>query len=62
MVEQIIAKYPAGVSIKVDINFKNRIRKFIEDYHKKYHIYIDCVEATRILNEKIEKQGGLVVS
>lgn len=41
--------------------FYDRIENFIKDFKKIKDIKISTTTATRILNEKIKKQGGLII-
>lgn len=47
--------------MRVNCKFKKRILKFIEDFQKKNGVKISETQATKILDAKIEKQGGLIV-
>jgi hypothetical protein len=50
-----------GVVIKVHINFKKRIERFIQEFEKKHRIKLSFCKATKLIDEKIEEAGGLVV-
>jgi hypothetical protein len=47
--------------IKVDIEFYNMIKKFIEDFDKVNGIKISYPKASKIISLKIKRLGGLVV-
>lgn len=42
-------------------DFIKRVEKFIEDYEKEIGVKISTTQATKIIDIKIEKKGGLVV-
>jgi len=47
--------------MRVHINLKKRIGKFIQDFEKEFGINISETQATKILDDKIGKTGGLIV-
>jgi len=47
--------------IRVHISFKKRINRFILEFEKKHRIKLSTTSATKLINEKIEEAGGLVV-
>jgi hypothetical protein len=44
----------------IDEEFKKTIQKFIKDFEKKYGVELTFPQATKIVNNKITKFGGLV--
>jgi len=47
--------------MRVHQNFYNRIINFIDKFEEKHGIKISTYQATKILDDKIERQGGLRV-
>ena len=47
--------------IRVHINFKKRINRFVNEFRKKHGIELSTTSATKLIDEKIELAGGLVV-
>lgn len=50
-----------SITIRVNIDFKKRLDRFIKEYEKKYMIKISINEATKLIDDKIERLGGLIV-
>ena len=50
-----------SATLRVHINFKKRVDNFIKEYEKINRIKISYCDATKIIDEKIEDAGGLVL-
>jgi len=49
-----------SISLRVHINFAERVKRFQADFLEKNGIEITTTQATKIINDKITKKGGLV--
>jgi len=49
-------------AMRVHINFKKRVEKFIEEFLAEKGVEITPVQATKIIDDKIKQKGGLVVT
>jgi len=47
--------------LRVHVNFKRRLERFIKEFERMHGIKLSTTKATKILDDKIEKSGGLVV-
>lgn len=47
--------------MRVHINFKKRIERFIQEFEKMHSIKLSTYKATKLIDKKIEEAGGLVV-
>jgi hypothetical protein len=45
--------------LRVHKRFKDRVEKFINDFLKEKGIQLSTTQATKIIDDKIQKQGGL---
>lgn len=50
-----------SVAVRININFKKRLERFIKEYENKYSLKLSINEATRLIDDKIERLGGLIV-
>jgi hypothetical protein len=50
-----------SLTIRIHINLKDTIDKFIEEFEKAYGIKISLPQATKIIDDKLKDAGGLVV-
>ena len=48
-------------TIRIDINFKKRIKNFIDLFEKEKGVRLSFSQATKIIDTKIENIGGLKV-
>jgi len=48
--------------LRVYITFKKRVEKFIEDFEREKGVSISTTQATKIIDDKIDRQGGLKVN
>jgi len=52
---------PDTKTIRINIDLKKTIDKFIEDFEKTYGISISWPQATKLINNKIKEAGGFIV-
>lgn len=45
--------------MRVHLHFKERVLKFIDEFYNQNGVLISTTQATKIIDEKIERQGGL---
>ena len=50
-----------STTIRIHNNLKVRIDKFIKEFEKINGIKLSYCDATKIINEKLENAGGLIV-
>jgi hypothetical protein len=50
-----------SATLRVHNNFKKRVMNFIKEYEKINNIKISTTNATKLIDDKIENAGGLVL-
>lgn len=50
-----------SIMLRVHVNFKKRVINFIKEYERINRIKISSTNATKLIDEKIENAGGLVI-
>ena len=48
-------------AVRININFRKRLDRFIKEYENKYLVKLSINEATKLIDDKIERLGGLIV-